>query len=294
MPETAKCLLCGRRFGPRRGGSGPLNYCARCGRKADMEAVRVHRVRCRECGGTFRTPNRSIGYCSDACRKKGYTRRRSAASAASAAAAVAPSAGLARERTVKCRICGKAFLTDMRPGKPQVYCSPPCRAEGSRVRMREYMRRYLADPKRRAVHAARLRASSARRTARDARNRTRSVECAQCGGEFSTSNRSIRYCSDPCRKKARALAGAAYKRRRRERDGAAMAATAKCRVCSKEFALGRGGGRRTLCCSHACRAEYRRDYFRERYRLRRGRGSRSGSGRGGRGGGSGARPRGSS
>ena len=281
MPETAECRLCGRPFRPRRGG-GPLNYCARCGRKADREAVRVHRVRCKECGGTFHTPNRSVKYCSAPCRKKGYARRRRPARAPSAAAPGASAAAppsRAKERTVKCRICGKAFLTDMRPGKPQVYCSPPCRAEGSRVRMREYMRRYLADPKRRAVHAARLRASSARRTARDARNRTRSIECAQCGGEFSTSNRSIRYCSDPCRKKARAIANAAYKRRRSGRDGSTPA-TARCRVCSKEFEAGRGGrGGLRIYCSHDCQVEGRRTYFREHKRKLR---SRHGAGPGNR------------
>ena len=121
------------------------------------------------------------------------------------------------------------------------------------------------------MHAARLRASSARRSAMAGRGRARSVQCAQCGSEFQTRNSLARYCSDPCREKGRARADAAYRQRRRERERAGEATTAKCRVCSREFALGRGGARLTLYCSDECRAGWRRDYYRE-YRRRRRRG----------------------
>ena len=273
------CRLCGRQFRPRAG--GPVRYCARCGKKADREVGRVHRVRCKECGGAFETPNRSILYCSDACRKKRHARRRRIAIAAAASAPAAPppagpqpaapASPPGRMRTVKCRICGGAFQTDMRPGNPHVYCSPPCRAEGKRARMREYMRRYLADPERRAVHAARLRASTARRRARDGRDEVPRMRCKECAREFSPASRSVRYCSDPCRKKGLARVRAACRRRREEREG--RPATVRCRVCSREFAPVHGDGMPRIYCSLACRAEGRRAYFRERVRRLRGSGS---------------------
>ena len=136
--------------------------------------------------------------------------------------------------------------------------------------MREYMRRYLADPERRAVHAARQRASAAKRSAMYASCRVRAVRCARCGAEFSTELPNAKYCSDPCREWARARYNTAYKRRRRERGGAAPveAAAAKCRVCSKEFVPRHGDGLPRLYCSLACRSDANRASDRESRRLR--------------------------
>ena len=151
--------------------------------------------------------------------------------------------------------------------------------------MREYMRRYLADPEKRAVHAARKRASTARRSAMEAGNRSSAVQCAQCGAKFTAGSRRVRYCSDACRKKGRARAKAAYIRR--GRAPAARADAARCRACSREFAPSAGPGRPRAYCSDACRAEDRLVYTREhgrRQRLRgRGRGRDGGDISGGAG-----------
>ena len=133
--------------------------------------------------------------------------------------------------------------------------------------MREYMRRYLADPEKRAVHAARLRASAARRSAMDGRSRTGSVQCVQCGAKFAADGSRVRYCSNPCRKEGRARTREAYMRRLRA-AAEANAKAARCRACSKEFAPGNRGGRLMFYCSAACRAEWRRGYYREYERRR--------------------------
>ena len=263
MLGTAACRLCGRRFRTRYG--RPLHYCARCAARVDRKVARTHRAGCRECGRAFETPSLAVRYCSDPCRKKARARGRTASASASAAAAPRR----ARKRAAKCLVCGGAFPPDKGKGRPMSYCSPPCRAEGTRARMREYMRRYLSDPDRRALHAARLRASSARRSAVGAADHVRSVRCALCGTGFSTAVPHARYCSDPCRKEAAARYNIAYKRRRRERGGAARSAAAKCRACSKEFAPRHGSGMPRLYCSLACRDEARRASDREAKRRER-------------------------
>ena len=199
MREPIACRLCGSDFVPRRGGRH--SYCAPCKKKSDREATRVLRVKCIECGGAFSTPNRAVRYCSDPCRERSqvrrhrYVRRTLPAHDGTAKCRecgkkfATPSRvvrycsdpcrkkGYARHhattllplrpkvRTVKCRVCGAAFATNRGPGQPQVYCSAACRVEGGRAKKRNYMRRYLEDPEKRAIHAARLRASAAKRKA---------------------------------------------------------------------------------------------------------------------------------
>ena len=268
MQRTAECGLCGRRFRPRAG--GPVSYCARCEKRADREAAsRARRVRCAACGKAFQTLSRSVKYCSDPCRKSGYRRSIGRPSPSRPSRSVpsrssrtpppsSPSAG-GGGRTAKCRVCGGALPAGAGRGRPRSFCSPPCRTEGTRARLREYMRQYLADPEKRAVHAARMRASSARRSAAAGRDRPRRVRCAHCGGEFSAPTLAVRYCSDPCRKGGGARAAAAYRQRRLNPDS--IETSRRCRVCSAEFELGRGGARRSLYCSQACRAAYKRAYY---------------------------------
>ena len=148
-----------------------------------------------------------------------------------------------------CKVCGKAFATKLRSAK---YCSDACRAEATRRYNRECMRRYLADPEKRAIILARTRAAAAARRARErgghppkarrsagraapaaapksdtcrlcgrsfaqyggashayckrctakadrAIAKALRVDCKTCGKAFSTTNRSVRYCSDACR-----------------------------------------------------------------------------------------------
>ena len=175
MPEaTVPCGLCGRAFEPR--GGGPPKYCPKCMAWADGEVAGTHRLRCRECGGGFQTPRRSVKYCSDACREKGrlrraragaQRRRRGSAGARERGGTADKAAGAARSGAAAppapaCRVCGKGLATS----RQRAYCSAECRTEGKRARKREYVRRYLEDPERRAVQAARMRAAYVRRMAR--------------------------------------------------------------------------------------------------------------------------------
>lgn len=68
--RSTACRLCGRSFA-QYGGSTNRAYCRRCTARADRESVRVLRVDCKTCGKKFSTPNRSVRYCSAACRAEG-------------------------------------------------------------------------------------------------------------------------------------------------------------------------------------------------------------------------------
>ena len=154
MPKANACRLCGRGFEPRAGGAA--RYCKPCRARAVREAARVRRAKCKECGRTFETASRVVRYCSGPCREEGYARVRMALRKNRRAPSPA-----ARAVAQKCRVCGRA-LTPGGHGRFRVYCSAPCRAEGVRAKNREYMRRYLSDPKKRAVWAARASMPSSR------------------------------------------------------------------------------------------------------------------------------------
>ena len=196
MAEPIVCRLCGRSFAPR--GRSQLRYCGTCRARVSRTASKAKRARCRQCGRAFSTRNLSIRYCSDPCRQKRYSRhrqhgwRRLPERSVEAECRICGKAfrtptrivkycsdacrkkgymrhakpgrrpGRARAATAKCRVCGKAFAADL-PGTPRVYCSDACRAEGRRTWIREYMRRYLADPEKRAIHAVRNAEAAARR-----------------------------------------------------------------------------------------------------------------------------------
>ena len=151
------CRLCGRNFAPYA--ATRQVYCKRCRARAEREANKVLRVRCKECGKTFSTTSRAVRYCSEECRRAVRARQRNAPRRRRPA----------RDETTKCRTCGKVFKPDRKPGSPLVYCSLACRAEGRRRLSREAMRRYVADPEKRALTAARTRAAAARRKARKKR-----------------------------------------------------------------------------------------------------------------------------
>ena len=150
------CLNCGRDFDPYK--RGVQLYCSPCRNRAAKEATKTMSIRCKECRRPFKTTHRSVRYCSDPCRMAGYERVRSDA----------------RRRprrllsgTVNCRICGKKFKIGIGHGKRRVFCSDECRAEGKKIRNREDMRKYLSDPKRRAIQRARTNMAVTRQRARD-------------------------------------------------------------------------------------------------------------------------------
>lgn len=156
------CRNCGGDFEPYR--RGVQQYCTPCRNRAAKEATKTRRIRCKECGKRFTTAHRTVRYCSAPCRKIGYDRVRSAA----------------RNRphrllsgTADCRICGKAFKIGRGHGKRRVFCSDKCRAEGRKIRNREDMRKYLSDPKKRAIQRARSNLAITRQRARDKEERSK-------------------------------------------------------------------------------------------------------------------------
>lgn len=154
LPEPITCRLCSRSFAPYSG-TRPV-YCKQCAARADREIARVWRVKCRECGNAFSTRSRAVFYCSAPCRNAVQTRPRTSPKGGR------PARPSPRD-PAKCRTCGNKFTPDWKPGGFRVYCSGACRDKDKRRVYRENMRRYLADPEKRALQVARTRAYAARR-----------------------------------------------------------------------------------------------------------------------------------
>ena len=160
---AAECAECGTSF---QATNRSVRYCSdECREKGYRRRGQGSRrplpphdgtAACRICGTTFEAPSRTIKYCSDECRKKGYMRGRRGPGRP---------VGRTRGKKAECRSCGKEFKVDGRAGTPRAYCSDECRTEGRRARSREYLRRYLADPEKRALHVVRGTEAAARRRA---------------------------------------------------------------------------------------------------------------------------------
>ena len=148
-----------------------------------------------------------------------------------------------------CKACGKRFSAPRRSAR---YCSDGCRADGARRRNREHQRKYLADPEKRALTAARNRAIAAARAARKRGGRPPQRQappradpdaepsvCRLCGRTFAQYGRSNRH---------------AYCRRctaRADRD-VGRTLRAKCAGCGGRFSTTSLAVRY---CSDECRAD---------------------------------------
>ena len=184
--------------------------------------------------------------------------------------------------TVRCGECGKEFSTKNRAAR---YCSDGCRAVIACKRAREYARRRLADPEKRAVAAARTRARSP--PAGDARG----AAAAEGGGAAAAATARIARSAPPQPRPLpssppslpplvslmRIGLGAGghggsrgrhvYCKRCRDRADREIAKVPrlKCRECGMAFTA---AGRLARCCSDACRAAGARRLGRERHRRR--------------------------
>ena len=165
----------------------------------------------------------------------------------------------------KCKECGKEFSTRNRLVR---YCSDKCRNDGTRRLRREYRRRYMADPEKRAMWLARTRLAAA--------GRRRAVEGKRpAGGSRAAAGRPPR----PSRAKQRTceLCGRSFAPRggtariHCERCAARLAREVskvlriKCKECGKEFSTKR---RTVRYCSTACSTEVIRRRLREYARRR--------------------------
>ena len=161
-----------------------------------------------------------------------------------------------------CKECGKEFSSRTRTVR---YCSDECGVNGKRRVLREYMRKYMADPAHHARALARIRAAKAARRAREGGGKprrpkpqsnagrraarrsprgagsTKSSPCGLCGRTFAPYGR-VRhaYCKQ-CTTKADAEAGTSHRK--------------DCRECGKEFTA---KPHAVLYCSDACRASGKR------------------------------------
>ena len=156
---------------------------------------------------------------------------------------------------VQCGECGSEFSAPRRSFR---YCSDACRTEAARRRNLEHQRKYMADPEKRAITAARARAKAARaarkggggpqRRAASPRagpNAEPSV-CRLCGRTFAQHGRGWRAYCKGCTAKFDREAGRTLR--------------AKCKECGKAFSTAR---RSVRYCSDGCSAEGLRRSYRE-------------------------------
>ena len=193
MARPTACGLCGSDIGPHGRGNRPA-YCKRCIAKADREIARMPRVDCRECGKTFSTRTRTVHYCSDACRTVAARRarvegqRRYNADPEKLALARARGRLAAAARRAKARGDKQPPRAnrDVKSLKPNPKSAEPyaCALCG-----RDFVPYGGARP----IHCKRCSARMNREMAR-----VMAVDCKECGKKFSTSNRTVRYCSKAC------------------------------------------------------------------------------------------------
>ena len=157
---------------------------------------------------------------------------------------------------VQCGECGSEFSAPRRSFR---YCSDACRTETARRRNLEHQRKYMADPEKRAITAARARAAAAARAARKGGggpprrrpppradpNAEPSV-CRLCGRSFGQHGRGLRAYCKRCTARADREAGRTLR--------------AKCKECGKAFSTAR---RSVRYCSDGCSAEGLRRSYRE-------------------------------
>ena len=210
VAKTLTCRTCGRGFERSRRAS-PYVYCKRCTARADKEVARKPRVDCKECGRTFSAKMRTVRYCSDACRTAA-ARRANAESqrrykadpqnrARMLALARASAARRAAERGDKPPPLASRDVKSLRPNArsaepyPCALCGLDFAPYGGR----------------RPSYCKRCRAGVDKEI-----GRKRTLNCKECGKEFSTLNRTVRYCSKECNAAGRSRISNKSSRRRLE------------------------------------------------------------------------------
>ena len=197
MAKMTVCRACGRDF-EKSYRAASYVYCKRCTARSDREIARPMRMDCRECGKAFSPKTHAVRYCSDECRASAVRRigaesrrrhmadpekraRRLAGARASYAAtytararvdkqprrasrdAASPRRNAKAAEPYPCVLCGRNIAPPCRRGRRTIYCKR-CTAKANRELGREM-----------------------------------TLNCKECGKKFTTSNRTVRYCSDACR-----------------------------------------------------------------------------------------------
>ena len=198
MARTAACRLCGKSFEAR----GRRVYCERCTAKADRDVASSIDAKCKECGGKFSTKNPIVRYCSDKCRIDGTRRLKREHARLYMADPEKRAIKRARERAWAANrrraMEGKGPAGSSSGGGRQrddhAAGRPPRPRSRAKQRACEVCGRSFVP------HGGTSRANCERCAARfDGEISTvRNVKCKECGKEFSTKNRSARYCSTKC------------------------------------------------------------------------------------------------
>ena len=241
MEKSATCRACGRDFAPHRR-AGLHVYCKRCTAKADKEIARKISVDCKECGKTFPTKTRSVRYCSDACRAAAARRTNAENQRKYLADPEKHALKLARAR-----VCAANKRARDRGERPP----PPPRAgrgAGSQGRNAKAAEPYLCalcgrdfapyGDGARPAHCKRCRAKADREI-----GRAWTLNCKECGKEFSTSNRIVRYCSTKCNAAGHARNVAESARRRMANPEARALEAARWRARAAARKAAEKGGR---------------------------------------------------
>ena len=220
MAEPAACTLCGGGIEPHGRGSRPA-YCKPCMARADRKIARMPRVDCRECGKTFPTKTRAVHYCSDACRF--VATRRANIENQRRYEADPEKRALKRARA---RLAAATRRARARGEKPPPIAS---RDVGSLKRNARAAEPYACGLCGRdfAPYGGRRPTYCRRCTAKTDKEigRAMAVDCKECGKEFSTLNRVVRYCSKACRAAGR-MRNTSERARERRADPEARALAA--------------------------------------------------------------------
>ena len=244
MAKMLTCRTCGRGF-ERYLRTGRNSYCRHCAAKADKEIARILRVDCKECGKPFPTKSRVVRYCSDECRSAAARRANAESQRRYTADPEKRAIKLARARAAGA--ARRARDRGERPRPPP----PPRAGRGAGMPRRSAEaagrcacalcgRRFepYGDGSR-PVHCKRCAAKADREVAR-----MLSVDCRECGKEFSTPSRVVKYCSKECSAASQSRSRRESARRRMANPNARALAAAYQRARDAARRGGEKSGRR--------------------------------------------------
>ena len=196
MAGTAACRLCGRSF--EQHGKGRRAYCERCTAKADRAVARENNTECKECGKRFSRTSRFRAYCSDKCRTEGGRRRIREYMRGYMADPEKRAMCLARIRMSaakrKAREGGRPAAGGRRKGGTAAGRPPSRPVNAKRGTCGVCGRSFAPYGSAKRAHCQQCAARFDREISRVLR-----AKCKECGKEFSTKSRNVRYCSDKCR-----------------------------------------------------------------------------------------------
>ena len=191
-------MLCGKSFVAR--GKGRRYYCKPCTARTDRAVAREHDTECKECGKRFSKTARFRVYCSDKCRIDGGRRRIREymrgymADPEKRAMCLARIRVSAANRKAREGAGGRTATGDRRKDGRDAARPPSSPLNAKRGTCGLCGRSFAPYGRAKRIHCKQCAARFDREI-----SRMLSVKCKECGKEFSTKSRNVRYCSDKCR-----------------------------------------------------------------------------------------------